>query len=128
MHSGELTVPKLGAFNSQLHVSIKNLHRGVVDHEGNEVTILYLPCTKMAVDGEDVYWAMQLDDSDADAALDHHIAVNVLKLGEHLFAHYAHNCSSNLVRCPLTKHNFMKCFMAALRQAGVMEVFMSHCF
>ena len=57
MHPRELTVPKLSAFNLQLHVSIKNLRCSVVDHEGNEVMILHLLYTKMAVDGEDVYWA-----------------------------------------------------------------------
>lgn len=52
---GEFTVPCLDAFNPTLHVTSKNLSKDQ-DRQGNELTILHLPCTKVSVEGEDVHW------------------------------------------------------------------------
>ena len=73
---GEFTVQTLSSFDPNVHVTTQNL---LYDQDRNnlKVTVLHLPRTKSAsIEGEDVYWASQNDDTDPTAALEHHLQVN----------------------------------------------------
>lgn len=69
---GELTVPRLSAFDPAKHVTPANL-RIETNQNGLEVTVLHIPRTKAApLEGEDVYWSRQAGPTDPYEALENH--------------------------------------------------------
>ncbi|KAG2339695.1 hypothetical protein BDR05DRAFT_977663 [Suillus weaverae] len=68
MHMGEFTVPSLQRFDPAIHVK--------TDRNGFEVTVFHLPRTKVALAGEDVYWAAQSGVIDPQATLTNHLTIN----------------------------------------------------
>ena len=72
---GEFTLPSLKAFIPSQHVKPSDV-RLDQDRNGLQVTVFKLPCTKSAINGEDVFWAVQQDASDPQAALANHFAIN----------------------------------------------------
>lgn len=111
-HVGEFTVPRLESFDAETHVS-----RAGVSHdqtrEGQKVTMLHIPCTKTAHQGEDACWAKQDGLADPKAALSHHLEVNNPSFQGHLFA-YRHKNG----HWPLTKSKFIGVLAKAARAAG----------
>ena len=99
--AGELTVPKLGAFDPTLHVQRSNVTLKASCNR-DEVTEIYILHTKTTPTGEAIYWAKQNDDTDPLAALDSHLALNKPHPGEHLFVHTIKGA-----RRPLTKKAFL---------------------
>ncbi|GLB39587.1 hypothetical protein LshimejAT787_0700970 [Lyophyllum shimeji] len=110
---GDFTVRRLDAFDTSTHVSRRCLRRDQ-DRSGKKVTVLHLPCTKSAPQGEDVYWSAQTGLTDPEAALDHHLEVNQPPEDGHLFAYKW----KNRYRA-LTKTAFVKRLAALARQAGL---------
>ncbi|KAF5346190.1 hypothetical protein D9756_011123 [Leucocoprinus leucothites] len=103
---GELTVPTLKSFDPSRHVK---------STDGLVSTVLHIPKTKAApIDGEDIYWVKQDDDSDPHAALDNHLHVNQPNPTEHLFS-YTHNDK----RRPLTKKIFLSTISSVAQSANL---------
>jgi hypothetical protein len=66
---GEFTVERLSdQFNPERSITPKHLSR-VQDRDGNWVTNLRIPRTKVSDDGQDVFWAKQNDETDPESAL-----------------------------------------------------------
>ena len=110
---GEFTVQWLDGLNPELHVSRAQLSYDQ-NREGQQVTVLHLPCTKVSQQGEDVCWEKQDRPMDPDTALAHHLQVNNPPQEGHLFA-YRHK---NGYR-PLTKTKFLAELARAVRAAGL---------
>ena len=110
---GEFTVQRLDGFNPEAHVSKAQLSHDQ-DREGQRVTVLCLPRTKVSPQGEDVCWAKQDGPMDPDTVLAHHLEVNNPPQDGHLFA-YRHK---NRYR-PLTKTKFLAELARAARAAGL---------
>ena len=110
---GEFTVRHLDAFDPVLHVTPASLSTSR-NREGDELTVLHLPRTKVSVQGEDVYWAMQDGDTDPVAALKHHQQLNSPPENGHLFAY--HHIKGYR---PLTKTKFLERVGTAARAAGL---------
>jgi len=110
---GEFTVRRLDAFDPALHVTPANLSN-TCNREGDEVTVLHLPRTKVNAQGEDVYWARQQGETDPVMALEHHRQINSPLDNGHLFA-YRHNKGYR----PLTKTKFLERVSMATRAAGL---------
>jgi integrase len=111
---GELTVPRLNAFDPAKHVTPANL-RTEANQNGMEVTVLRVPSTKAApLEGEDIYWSCQHGPTDPYEALANHRRVNNPGNNDHLFA-YRHKGRLR----PLTKSAFIKRVAAAARSAGL---------
>ena len=94
---GEFTMPKLNGFNPEAHVSKSGISYDQ-SRDGQWVTVLQIPCTKVAPQGEDVCWAKQDGPINPDAALAHHLKVNSPLDNAHLFAYRhktAHRPSPN---------------------------------
>lgn len=72
---GELTLRSLTAFNANLHAKPSDV-RSTVDRNGLSQTVLFVPRTKSAPDGEDLFWATQEGTSDPNAAWLAHLAIN----------------------------------------------------
>ena len=83
---GEFTIPKLDSFDPKVHISKPRLSYDQ-SRDGQKVTVLHIPCTKMAHQGEDVCWAKQDGPIDPDAALAHHFKINTPPDNTHLFAY-----------------------------------------
>jgi len=112
-HVGEFTVQRLDAFDPNSHVSRTQI-RYDQDQGGQQVTILHIPCTKAAPQGEDVCWARQEGLLDPDSALAHHLEINDPPLNDHLFAYHHKNGHR-----PLTKPKFLTELARAARAAGL---------
>ncbi|GLB40122.1 hypothetical protein LshimejAT787_0706320 [Lyophyllum shimeji] len=110
---GEFTVRRLDAFDESIHVTQRCLRRDQ-DRNGKKVTVLRLPRTKSAPDGEDVYWSAQNGLTDPEAALDRHLELNQPPVDGHLFAYKYKNGHR-----PLTKTAFVKRLAALARKAGL---------
>ena len=110
---GEFTVPKLDGFNPEAHVSKAGISYDQ-SRDGQRVTVLRIPRTKMVPQGEDVCWAKQDGLIDPDAALAHHLEVNAPPDNAHLFA-YRHKSGHR----PLTKSKFIPELAKAARAAGL---------
>ena len=110
----EFTVQTLNSFSPTTHVTTQHLSYDQ-DCNGFKVTVLHLPRTKAAgSEGEDIYWAAQVGDTDPIAALVQHLRVNQPSEASHLFAYKATN-----TRCPLTKSKFLERVEAAAHAAGL---------
>ena len=84
---GEVTVPKLTAFDPSVHVKVSDVRHGVLDRNGLEETIIFLPWTKAAHNnGENIFWAKQVGIADPYAALANHLQINDPPDNNHLFA------------------------------------------
>ena len=110
---GEFTVHSLKAFDPIQHVKRADVRQGQ-DRNGLEVTIIRIPRTKCAIDGEDVYWASQVGVYDPQAALDNHLAINNPPADQHLFS-WKH---PNGLR-PLTRTEFLKRINLAASELGI---------
>ncbi|KIK04370.1 hypothetical protein K443DRAFT_93217, partial [Laccaria amethystina LaAM-08-1] len=109
----EFTVQRLNAFNPNSHVSRAQV-RYDQDREGQQVTVLHIPHTKAAPQGEDVCWARQEGPMDPDSALAHHLEVNDPPLNDHLFAYRHKNGHRRL-----TKSKFLAELAKVVRAAGL---------
>jgi len=110
---GEFTLPKLNGFSPEAHISKTRLSYDQ-SREGLRVTVLHIPCTKVAHRGEDVCWAKQDGLIDPDTALANHLKVNNPPDNAHLFA-YHHKTTHR----PLTKSKFISELAKAARVAGL---------
>ena len=110
---GEFTVPKLNSFNPEAHVSKSGISYDQ-SRDGQWVTVLWIPRTKVALQGEDVCWAKQDGPIDPDAALAHHLKVNMPPDNAHLFAYH-----HKTVHRPLTKSKFILELARAACTAGL---------
>ena len=110
---GEFTMPKLNGFNLEAHVSKSGISYDQ-SRDGQQVTVLQIPRTKVAPQGEDVCWAKQDGPIDPDATLAHHLEVNVPPDDAHLFA-YRHKTAHR----PLTKSKFILELAIAAHAAGL---------
>ena len=109
----EFTVPKLDGFNPEAHVPKVGVSYDQ-SRDGQQVTVLHIPRTKVAPQGEDVCWAKQDGLVDPDAALVHHIEINAPPDDAHLFA-YRYNTGHR----PLTKSKFISELAKATHAAGL---------
>lgn len=111
---GELTVPRLDAFDPAQHVTPANL-RMETNQSGMETTVLHVPKTKAApIEGEDIFWSRQHGPTDPCEALANHRRINNPSNTDHLFA-YLHKGRLR----PLTKNAFIKRVAQAARAAGL---------
>ncbi|KAF8172748.1 hypothetical protein BJ912DRAFT_837913, partial [Pholiota molesta] len=110
---GEFVVKRLNAFDESVHVSRKCLRRNQSDRSGKKVTVLFIPRTKSAPQGEDVYWSAQTGLTDPEAAIDRHLDINQPPENGHLFAYRWKRGHR-----PLTKSAFVKRLAALARLAG----------
>jgi len=110
---GEFTVQRLDAFDPNLHVSRAQV-RYDQDQEGQQVTVLHVPHTKAAPQGEDICWARKEGPMDPDSALAHHLEVNDSPLNDHLFTYHHKNGHK-----PLTKSKFLAELAKATCAAGL---------
>ncbi|KAI0629538.1 hypothetical protein C8Q77DRAFT_1065479, partial [Trametes polyzona] len=111
---GELTVQNQKAFKSTIHPS-RNSMRQEVHRDGSEVTVIHLPRTKAASEGEDISFAKSSHCADPTAALQNHLRVNALPVSCHLFA-YPKQPSNAIV--PLTRSTMLKCIQAAAKKSN----------
>ncbi|KAK0456983.1 hypothetical protein EV421DRAFT_1887059 [Armillaria borealis] len=80
---GEFTIPTLLSFNPDTHVAQKHVCQ-VHDRNGLEQTAFFLPRTKAAPMGEDIYWSSQSGASDPLTLLTNHFSdANVEPLQGH---------------------------------------------
>ena len=110
---GEFTVPNLTAFNREMHVKPSDI-KIEYDHNGLSSTVFHIPKTKASLHGEDVSWSKQAGDTDPEAALTHHMALNKPPEDGHLFAYLKNSCFR-----PLTKSEFIWTVAVAARVAGL---------
>jgi hypothetical protein len=117
----EFTVRTLTSFNPNEHVTTQNLTYNQ-DRNGFKVTVLHLPMTKVAgPEGEDIYWATQVGNTDPSVALQNHLRVNQPSEASHLFAYRAKHANR-----PLTKTKFLERVGGAACAANL-EPLQSHC-
>lgn len=110
--TGEFTVPSLQSFDARVHVKVSDI-KGDVDRNGLEVTIFRLPRTKVVLEGEDVFWAVQSGVEDPRAALANHLEINQPSASDALFS-WKHRTGIR----PLTKTQFLKCLQGANDRLG----------
>ena len=110
---GEFTVQRLDGFNPEAHVSRAQLSYDQ-NLEGQQVTMLRLPHTKVSPQGEDICWAKQDGPMDPNTALAHHLEVNDPPQDGHLFAYHHKNGYR-----PLTKTKFLAELARATCTAGL---------
>ena len=110
---GEFTLPSLKAFIPSQHVKPSDV-RLDQDRNGLQVTVFKLPRTKSAINGEDVFWAVQQDASDPQAALANHFAINNPAQDRPLFS-WKH---PNGLR-PLTRNEFVRRISQAAAELGL---------
>ena len=110
---GEFTLPSLKAFIPSQHVKPSDV-RLDQDRNGLQVTVFKLPRTKSAINGEDVFWAIQQGASDPQAALANHFAINNPAQDRPLFS-WKH---PNGLR-PLTRNEFVRRISQAAAELGL---------
>jgi hypothetical protein len=107
--AGEVTTTTLQSFKPNRNPTLANL-KWDVDHNGDKVTIIHLPWTKIGkLEGEDIYWAQQNSAADPYEAMRNHLRVNNPTPLEHLFAHTAKRNRRPLLR---------SCFQKRLEKAA----------
>jgi hypothetical protein len=112
---GEFAVRKLEGFDSSKSVSRKHLSHNQ-DRNGLKVTVVHLPKTKTAPQGEDVFWAKQHGVTDPNDALENHLLINNPPQECHLFA-YLYRRGSKVEHRALTKTKFLERITKAARAA-----------
>ena len=112
---GEFTVPKLDAFNPDVHVKRSNVKKDVTDRHGNKVTTIFVPWTKVAKSqGEELNWAAQPQTrADPEEAMRNHLRINKLDENSHLFQHHWKGTSR-----PMSKNIFLTRIKKALTDAN----------
>ena len=85
-----------------------------LDRNGLRSTVFHIPRTKTSIHSEDVSWSKQSGDTDPEAALAHHMALNKPPPDVHLFSYL----KDSKFR-PLTKMEFIQTVAAATRKAGL---------
>jgi len=111
---GKFTVPRLGAFNRDRHIKPSGV-RTELDRNGLSSTVFHIPKTKASpIHGEDVSWSRQTGNSDPEAALACHMALNQPPADGHLFA-YLHKGRY----CLLTKPEFIRTVAVAAQKVGL---------
>ncbi|EJD35538.1 hypothetical protein AURDEDRAFT_28060, partial [Auricularia subglabra TFB-10046 SS5] len=115
---GELlpqTLQGVFGFTAQRCPTRLNL-RHSADENGNPVSVLHLPCTKVRpTTGEDIYWAPHGDSTDASAAVQHHLELNAPLPAAHLFSYLDKNGRAKT----LTKTAFLNRLKLAAAAARV---------
>ncbi|KAI0628844.1 hypothetical protein C8Q77DRAFT_1220680 [Trametes polyzona] len=111
---GELTVQNQKAFKPAQHPSRSNV-RSEVHRDGSQVTVIHLPRTKSASDGEDISFARSNHCADPAGALKNHLEVNALPDSCHLFA-YRKQPSNAIV--PLTRSAMLKRVQGAAKKTN----------
>ncbi|KZP10956.1 hypothetical protein FIBSPDRAFT_757416 [Athelia psychrophila] len=112
--TGEFLQKTLTSFDPKLHVKPSNLSKKV-DRDGNTVTSVHLPVTKVAPDGEDVAWGpQQIPGIDPDTLLAEHMRINKPAPNGPLFA-WRHTKGPRA----LTKAEFMKCINDTTNTLGL---------
>ncbi|KAF5344196.1 hypothetical protein D9757_015269 [Collybiopsis confluens] len=121
---GELTVPTIKDFRAEDHVTTANVKTGQ-DRNGFTTQIIHVPHTKSnPLEGEDIYFSKQLDSTDPDSVLNHHLQFNMPSPHEHLFT-YSSKSSKGSVRKPLTKSTFVARIHKAAKRQGL-ELLQGH--
>ncbi|KAI0344919.1 hypothetical protein BDW22DRAFT_1427550 [Trametopsis cervina] len=115
--AGELTTSKQGDFDPHRHPQVSGL-RQERDRDGRVVFTLFVPRTKVAVDGETLRWAQQVGPSDPVAAMNLHLRINQPNPEEHIFS-YQKSIGAKLTRVSLTKHALLKRLAAAAQTANI---------
>ncbi|THH08628.1 hypothetical protein EW146_g8935 [Bondarzewia mesenterica] len=110
--TGELTTSNLSAFLLSTHITHANVS-SKTDRNDAVITVFFIPTTKAAPQGEDIFWAKQNGESDPEFALRNHFEVNDPAPVEHLFA-YSHKGT----RCPLSCSIFIKRIHDAAKASG----------
>lgn len=110
---GELTLLNLAAFDAAVHVKPSDV-RSVRDRNGLEETAFFIPRTKAAASGEDIFWARQNGLSDPETAWLTHLAINSPPRDGPLFAYRLGDSYR-----PLTRTAFLAAVSAALKRAGL---------
>ncbi|KAG1899635.1 uncharacterized protein F5891DRAFT_1189444 [Suillus fuscotomentosus] len=87
--------------------------RDETDRNGFCVTVFHLPRTKVALAGEDVYWAAQTGTIDPLAAMKNHLDINKPSTGDALFS-WRHQSGLR----PLTRSQFLQCLQTASDSLG----------
>jgi len=113
VHLGEFTLPNLKAFNKETHIKPSDIR---IEHDRNGLhsTVFHIPRTKTSIHGEDVSWSKQAGDTDPEAALAHHLALNKPPADGHLFSYLKDSRF-----CPLTKSTFIRTVAEAARKVGL---------
>jgi len=111
-HVGEFTVKQLDHFDHTKHATLAHL-RQEKDRNGLQVTVLHIPVTKSASEGEDVSWAQQNGLTDPCEGLENHMQINKPPSNGHLFAYKWKSRHR-----PLTKKAFISRLAQAARDAG----------
>ena len=112
---GEVTVPKLTAFDPSIHVKVSDVRYGVKDRNGLEETVIFIPWTKASREkGENIFWAKQNGVVDPESALANHIRVNNPPEDSHLFS-FKYNKELR----PMTKHIFLNRINDILKITGI---------
>lgn len=114
---GEFTVNRIGSFDPAIHVKRSDVKERV-DPKGNHTTSFFLPCTKVASDGEYVFWARQSGLCDPEEALRNHWTVNNPPQAEALFS-WKQPAGGHR---PLTKSEFKKRVDAIQAQLGLKKL------
>ena len=111
---GELTIPKLDAFNPEIHVKRSNLNQNVTDRYGNKVTTIFIPWTKASKSqGEELNWVAQTHTgADPEEAMRNHLNINQFDDNSHLFQHHWKGTSR-----PMSKNIFLTRIRKALTAA-----------
>ena len=104
---------KLEGFNPKAHVSMSGISYDQ-SRDGQQVTVLWISHTKVAPQGEDVCLAKQDEPINPDAALAHHLEVNVPLDNAHLFTYH-----HKIAHRPLTKSKFIFELAKATCAAGL---------
>ncbi|KAG2338446.1 hypothetical protein BDR05DRAFT_978178 [Suillus weaverae] len=101
------TVLSLQCFDPAIHVKVSDM-RVETDKNGFDVTVFHLLQTKVALAGEDVYWAVQSGVIDPQAVLANHLAINKPSVSDALFS-WSHQNGMRL----LMRSEFLKCLQCA---------------
>jgi hypothetical protein len=117
---GELTVRSLTGFDPLVHAKRSDIRRVQCKRTGLEQTACFIPKTKSAATGEDIFWAQQHGALDPVSALAKHFQINHGPKTGPLFA-YLHKGVSR----PLTKAAFLEQVSRACR-AGSIEPLQGH--
>jgi hypothetical protein len=107
-------VRSLAHFDPRIHAKWSDIHKEHCERTGLEQTACFIPKTKSASTGEDIFWSRQHGVLDPNSALKNHLQVNHGPNTSALFA-YLHKGALR----PLTKAAFLERVAKACRAGGV---------
>lgn len=110
---GELTVNRIDGFNKEVHVSKLRLTEER-DRNNLRANVLFVPRTKVALQGQNIYWSKQNGPADPEDALANHFRVNNPGDDDHLFSYITKG-----KRRPLTKSAFLTRLKKAAKDANL---------